>query len=424
MQVIASIFRTRHPRHRGQNRGRTFAEHLGRAFGTETQGLGERPWPWAATGVSPGPGLVPLIRGIASTGLDVVDLGAGDRPMLYYVAATRGKHGCTSGIRVTGGPQPGTTTASRWCWGAAVYGDQIQVLMPPHRGRGTTPVARAASWDGHPGRVHPPHRVDCKALPPDEDRVVDGGNGIPGTRPRPSRALGCEVIDIYSEVDGDFPTTTRTRAARRTSADLKKIVHATGAELGPAFDGDGDRLGIVTATANDLCPDRQLMLLAADVLSRNRGARSSSTSSAASRSRLDPQARWQAADVDDRPPLVKAKLKETGSPFAGELSGHIFFGDAGTALTTPCTPPAACSKSCPAPPMATPCQALPNSFNTRAERALRRGRAPRGRGRLCQPLADFPGALELSPSTACASSTTTASASSALQHHAGAGAAL
>jgi phosphomannomutase len=141
-------------------------------------------------------------------------------------------------------------------------------------------------------------------------------------------ALGCEVIDIYSEVDGDFPNHHPDPSRPENLKDLKKIVHATGAELGLAFDGDGDRLGIVTRDGEMIMPDRQLMLLAADVLSRNKGAqiifdvKCSQQVAPWIRKHGGKPLMWMTGHS-----LVKAKLKETGSPFAGELSGHIFFGE-------------------------------------------------------------------------------------------------
>jgi phosphomannomutase len=129
-------------------------------------------------------------------------------------------------------------------------------------------------------------------------------------------------------VDGDFPNHHPDPSRPENLEDLKKIVHATGAELGLAFDGDGDRLGIVTRDGEMIMPDRQLMLLAADVLSRNKGAqiifdvKCSQQVAPWIRKHGGKPLMWMTGHS-----LVKAKLKETGSPFAGELSGHIFFGE-------------------------------------------------------------------------------------------------
>ena len=159
--------------------------------------------------------------------------------------------------------------------------------------------------------------------------VVDSGNGIPGaTAPAILRALGCEVIDLYSTVDGDFPNHHPDPSKPENLADLIKVVHATDAELGIAFDGDGDRLGLVTKQGHIIYPDRQIMLLARDVLSRNPGG--TVIFDVKCTQRLAPVIR-AAGGVPmmykTGHSLIKAKMKEIGAPFAGEMSGHIFFGE-------------------------------------------------------------------------------------------------
>ena len=103
--------------------------------------------------------------------------------------------------------------------------------------------------------------------------VVDSGNGIPGaSAPGILRALGCDVTEMYSEVDGNFPNHHPDPSRPENLAELIATVQRTGAELGLAFDGDGDRLGVVTKDGQIIYPDRQLMLFATDVLKRNKGA--------------------------------------------------------------------------------------------------------------------------------------------------------
>ena len=133
--------------------------------------------------------------------------------------------------------------------------------------------------------------------------VVDSGNGIPGaSAPGILRALGHEVIDLYSRVDGDFPNHHPDPSKLENLADLIKVVHATEAELGLAFDGDGDRLGVVTRDGQVIFPDRQLMLLARDVLARNPGATIIYDVKCSQRLGADiVAARRRAADVEDRP---------------------------------------------------------------------------------------------------------------------------
>jgi phosphomannomutase len=156
--------------------------------------------------------------------------------------------------------------------------------------------------------------------------VVDSGNGIPGaSAPQILRALGCEVIDLYSRVDGDFPNHHPDPSKPENLADLIKVVHATDSELGLAFDGDGDRLGIVTKEGTNIYPDRQLMLLVRDVLSRNPGA--TIIYDVKCSQRLAPvitEAGGVPMMYKTGHSLIKAKMAEIGGPIAGEMSGHIF----------------------------------------------------------------------------------------------------
>ena len=331
MQVTASNFKAYDIRGIvGKTIDEAFAEHLGRAFGSEALKAGEKAVAVGRDGRLSGPGLVAaLIRGLASTGLDVVDIGAVTTPMLYYVAATRGKHGCNSGIQVTGSHNPKDYNGFKMVLaGRAIYGDEIQALRIRMEAENYTQArGRTAAMDvlaEYSARIV----SDCK-LSRKMKIVVDSGNGIPGaSAPGILRALGCEVTELYSEVDGDFPNHHPDPSKPENLADLIRTVKDTGAELGLAFDGDGDRLGVVTKEGNIIYPDRQLMLFATDVLSRNPGGtiifdvkctqRLAPTIRAAGGSPL----MWKTGHS-----LVKAKMKELKAPLAGEMSGHIFFGE-------------------------------------------------------------------------------------------------
>jgi phosphomannomutase len=159
--------------------------------------------------------------------------------------------------------------------------------------------------------------------------VVDSGNGIPGaSAPGILRALGCEVTELYSEVDGDFPNHHPDPSKPENLADLIRTVQTTDAEIGLAFDGDGDRLGVVTKDGQIIYPDRQLMLFATDILKRVKGG--TIIFDVKCTQRLAPAIR-QAGGVPmmykTGHSLMKAKLRETGAPLAGEMSGHIFFSE-------------------------------------------------------------------------------------------------
>ncbi|MFN8894092.1 MAG: phosphomannomutase/phosphoglucomutase [Betaproteobacteria bacterium] len=314
----------------GRNVDEAFAEHLGRAFGSEARAAGEKAVAVGRDGRLSGPGLAAaLVRGLQSTGLDVVDLGPVTTPMLYYVAATRGRHGCTSGIQVTGSHNPKDYNGFKMVMaGRAIYGEGIQKLRRRIEAEDYT-VARGRSARMDIGAEYAARITgDCRLARPMKV-VVDSVNGIPGaSAPGILRALGCEVIDLYSKVDGDFPNHHPDPSKPENLEMLKAVVHATGAEIGLAFDGDGDRLGVVTAGGNIIYPDRQIMLFARDILARHPGAqiiydvKCSQRLPAAIREAGGRPLLWKTGHS-----LIKAKLKETGAPFAGEMSGHLFFGE-------------------------------------------------------------------------------------------------
>ena len=305
-----------------------FAEHLGRAFGSAARAAGEKAVAVGRDGRLSGPALVAaLARGLASTGLDVVDLGAVTTPMLYYVAATRGRHGCSSGVQVTGSHNPKDYNGFKMVLaGRAIHGDEIQRL------RRRIEAEDYASGDGRCAAMNIvpeyAHRIagDVK-LSRRMSIVVDSGNGIAGaSAPSILRALGCAVRELFSEVDGEFPNHHPDPSRPENLVELIETVRTTDAEIGLAFDGDGDRLGIVTKDGQIIYPDRQLMLFAQDVLLRSRGA--SIIFDVKCTQRLAPAIRaaggvpvmWKTGHS-----LIKARMKELDAPLAGEMSGHIFF---------------------------------------------------------------------------------------------------
>ena len=331
MQIDPTIFKAYDIRGIvGKNVDEVFAEHLGRAFGSEALAAGDKAVAVGRDGRLSGPKLAAaLIRGLKSTGLDVVDIGMVTTPMLYYVAATRGKHGCNSGIMVTGSHNPKDYNGFKMVMaGRAIYGDDIQKLRARIESETyTTKRGRSAKLDI--GAEYSARIVgDCKLARPMKI-VVDSGNGIPGaSAPAILRALGCEVIELYSKVDGDFPNHHPDPSKPENLEVLKTVVRATDAELGLAFDGDGDRLGVVTKDGNIIYPDRQVMFFARDILKRNKGAtiifdvKCSQRLPVAIRKAGGKPLMWKTGHS-----LIKAKLKETGSPFGGEMSGHLFFGE-------------------------------------------------------------------------------------------------
>ncbi len=306
------------------------AEHLGRAFGTEALALGEKAVAVGRDGRLSGPALVAaLTRGLLSTGIGVIDVGAVTTPMLYYVTATRAHEGCTSGIQVTGSHNPKDYNGFKMVLaGKAIHGAEIQGLRKrieaEDYARGAGSARTLDVFAEYRDRI----AGGCTLARPMRI-VVDSGNGIPGaSAPAILRALGCTVTELYSDVDGDFPNHHPDPSKPENLADLIAAVKGSDAEIGLAFDGDGDRLGVVTKGGNIIYPDRQLILFARDVLARNAGA--TIIFDVKCTQRLAPDIRaaggvplmWKTGHS-----LVKAKLRETGAPLAGEMSGHIFFAE-------------------------------------------------------------------------------------------------
>jgi phosphomannomutase len=303
------------------------AQALGWAFGSIARSEGEKTVAVGRDGRLSGPALsAALVRGLVAAGVDVIDVGQVTTPMLYFAASTL----CASGIQVTGSHNPKDYNGFKMVLaGRAIYGEEIQALrrVMENGSRTAEPVP--------PGRV-----VNVNVLAPYRDRIVqdaklarpmkiviDCGNGVAGgSAPGIFRALGCEVIELFSEVDGNFPNHHPDPSKPENLKDLIAAIRSSGAELGLAFDGDGDRLGIITRGGNNIYPDRQLMLFARDVLSRVPGG--TIIFDVKCTQRLAPAIR-EAGGVPlmykTGHSLIKAKMREVGSPLGGEMSGHIFF---------------------------------------------------------------------------------------------------
>jgi phosphomannomutase len=302
------------------------AEALGRAFGSAALAQGERTVAVGRDGRLSGPALsAALIRGLVASGVDVIDIGMATTPMLYFAASTL----ASSGIQITGSHNPKDYNGFKMVLaGRAIFGEDIQALRKSMEAEDWDTAARA-------GRI-----THVNVLAPYRDRIVsdikltrpmkiviDSGNGIAGaSAPGIFRALGCEVTELFSEVDGDFPNHHPDPSKPENLKDLITALQSGDAELGLAFDGDGDRLGIVTKGGNNIYPDRQMMLFARDVLSRVPGG--TIVFDVKCSQRLAPEIE-AAGGVPEMyktgHSLIKAKMKEVNSPLGGEMSGHIFF---------------------------------------------------------------------------------------------------
>ena len=301
------------------------AQALGRAFGSAARAAGEKSVAVGRDGRLSGPMLVEaLIKGLVETGIEVIDVGAVTTPMLYFAAHTL----ASSGIQVTGSHNPKDYNGFKMVLaGRAIYGDEIQGLRKTMEA-GTAQLAPGGSvrkvdvTEAYVKRI----AGDIKLARPMKI-VVDSGNGIAGaTAPAIFRAIGCEVTELFSEVDGDFPNHHPDPSKPENLKDLKAALASGDAELGLAFDGDGDRLGIVTKDGQNIFPDRQMQLFAQDVLSRVPGG--TIIFDVKCSQRLAPAieaAGGKAMIYKTGHSLIKAKMKEVDSPLGGEMSGHIFF---------------------------------------------------------------------------------------------------
>ncbi|WP_411882437.1 phosphomannomutase/phosphoglucomutase [Polaromonas sp. YR568] len=302
------------------------AEALGKAFGMAALAEGEKAVAVGRDGRLSGPSLsAALMRGLAATGIDVLDVGMVTTPMLYFAASTL----ANSGIQVTGSHNPKDYNGFKMVLaGRAIYGEEIQALRRVIEGdKWVLPSQGGTIRQVDVGTAYRDRIVSGIKLERPLKIVIDSGNGIAGaSAPAIFRALGCEVTELFSEVDGNFPNHHPDPSKPENLQDLIKALQSGDAELGLAFDGDGDRLGIVTKDGQNIYPDRQMMLFARDVLSRVPGG--TILFDVKCSQRLAPEI--EAAGgvpmmYKTGHSLIKAKMKEVDSPLGGEMSGHIFF---------------------------------------------------------------------------------------------------
>ncbi|HEX9185327.1 MAG TPA: phosphomannomutase/phosphoglucomutase [Burkholderiales bacterium] len=304
--------------------GRTLTPEVVRAVGRALGSLAPR-FAVGRDGRASGPQLAgALCEGLQASGADVVDIGVAPTPLTYFAAHHLGTGSCVS---VTGSHNPPDYNGLKMVVeGHTLSGDEIQDLRRRierqqwREGKGR--CSSASVLEAYLARI----TGDVKLARPMRI-AVDCGNGVAGmAAPQLYRRLGCEVRELYCEVDGSFPNHHPDPSRPENLADLIAAVKQGGCELGLAFDGDGDRLGVVTREGEIVFPDRQLMLFAADVLSRNPGAQiiydvkcTRLLAPWIERHGGKPLI-WKTGHS-----LIKAKLAETGAPLAGEMSGHTFF---------------------------------------------------------------------------------------------------
>ncbi|RTR03379.1 phosphomannomutase/phosphoglucomutase [Halomonas nitroreducens] len=301
-------------------------ETIGRAIGSEARARGESSVIVARDGRLSGRRmLAALTRGLTATGCEVIDIGMVPTPVLYY--ATHVLEGTTSGVMVTGSHNPPDYNGFKIVLGGeTLSGEAITALyrrlQEDDLVQGQGEVREEDVREAYLQRI-----LGDVSLARPLKAVVDCGNGVAGELgPQLVERLGAETVPLFAEIDGTFPNHHPDPGKPENLEDLIRTVQETGADIGLAFDGDGDRLGVITPSGKLIYPDHLMMAFAEDMLSRNRDARVI----------FDVKCTGNLARVIDAAggtpemwrtghSLIKARMKETGAQLAGEMSGHIFF---------------------------------------------------------------------------------------------------
>lgn len=301
---------------------------IGRAIASQAATQGLKQIAMGRDGRLSGPDMAQaLSAGITDSGLDVLDVGMVATPMLYFAAL---QHSDGSGVMITGSHNPPNYNGFKMMLGGATLaGDDIQALKARIDNDDllaqTTPKGRVHQRDIADEYIN--HIAAHIRLARPMSIAIDAGNGVAGAfAGKLYRALGCQVSELFCDVDGHFPNHHPDPAKPANLQDLINELAQNHAEIGLAFDGDGDRLGVVTQDGQIIYPDRQLMLFAQDVLSRNNNAKI--IFDVKSTRLLTPwitQHHGQPIMSKTGHSFIKAAIKEHGALLAGEMSGHIFF---------------------------------------------------------------------------------------------------
>ncbi len=298
---------------------------IGQALGSEARDKGIDTIVIGRDGRLSGPKLAEaLAKGVMAAGIDVVDIGMVPTPVLYYAtyALETG-----SGVMVTGSHNPPEYNGLKMMIdGTTLSGDHIQALkqriLDDNLSSGQGQLRQEEMLEKYRDRIVSDVKLDRPMKV-----VMDCGNGVAGAiAPELFKAMGVELVELFCDVDGNFPNHHPDPSQAENLVDLVEAVKQHDAEFGMAFDGDGDRLGIVTPEGDIIWPDRQMILFARDVLSRHAGAeiifdvKCTRTLPAEITKAGGKPLMWNTGHS-----FIKAKLKETGAMLAGEMSGHIFF---------------------------------------------------------------------------------------------------
>ena len=327
--IQASIFRAYDIRGVvGDTLNKHVATLIGRAIAAENLARGETSIAVARDGRLSGPDMLDaLIAGLRAGGCDVVNVGQVPTPVLYFAASTL--PGVTSGVMVTGSHNPPDYNGFKiMLAGETLSGDAITDLyrriVENDLSEGSGSLVEKDVSEAYLARI-----VSDITLKRPMKVVVDTGNGVAGElAPKLMKQLGCEVVPLFTEIDGNFPNHHPDPGDPANMQDLIRVVAETTADLGLGFDGDGDRVGVITPQGELIYPDRLMMAYAQDVLSRIPGGRvifdvkcSGNLAKVINKHGGEAEM-WQTGHS-----LIKARMKETGAPLAGEMSGHIFFAE-------------------------------------------------------------------------------------------------
>ena len=298
---------------------------IGQAVGSEVIKSGGKQIVIGRDGRLSGPELSQhLANGLQAAGVDVVDIGVAPSPVVYYSSYSKNIPSC---IAITGSHNPPNYNGFKMVVdGTTLSAESIQSLKQ----RILTDDFSQGAGGYSQQTVIPDYSqtiIDDIKLQRSMKIVIDCGNGVAGaTAPEIFKGIGCEVIELFSEVDGTFPNHHPDPSQAENLVDLIAAVKQHDADLGLAFDGDGDRLGVITKSGDIVWPDRQIILFAQDILARNPGAeiiydvKCTRLLPAAIEAAGGKATMWRTGHS-----FIKAKLKETGAALAGEMSGHVFF---------------------------------------------------------------------------------------------------
>lgn len=301
------------------------AERIGHAIGSEARERKLNSIAIGRDGRLSSPSLTQaLAEGLQKSGLQVIDVGAVPTPILYFAAYELCNY---TGVMITGSHNPPDYNGLKIVLGGeTLAAETIQALRI--RIENNNLIYGEGNYRTHVIAPTYFQRIisDVKLARPMKI-VVDCGNGVTGAfAPALYRNMGCEVIELFCEVDGTFPNHHPDPSVPKNLQDVIHALKTTDAEIGFAFDGDGDRLGLVTKDGSIIYPDRQLMLFAADILTRNPGGQIifdvKCTRNLVTwiKQHGGKPVMWKTGHS-----FIKGKLKETGALLAGEMSGHIFF---------------------------------------------------------------------------------------------------